>query len=127
MVLPLPHNAVVRLIRLNPPEYSSHRLRSHLKIILFHDFRGTVRSSDETYSLIAFTFPRWLDCPVPAFSNYLLSLAYSLIAFIYPGYAARLPFYYVRDGFRYVHDGLMYIWVKNEDLEVVSLQFVDIV
>lgn len=119
----LPHDAIVRLIRLNPLDYANYRLRAQLKIILFNGFRGTVRYSGKTHSLIAFTFPRWLDCPVPSFSEYLLTLPFSLLAFIYPRYAGRIPVYYLADGFRYVHDGLMSIWVKNEDVEIVSLEF----
>ena len=119
----LPHDAIVRLNRLNPSDNLNRRMRHQLEIILFNDFRGTVVSSGKIYSLVAFNFPRWLDCSVPSYAEYLLTLPFSLLAFIYPGYAGRSPVYYFADNYRYVHDGLLYIWVKNEALEIVSLEF----
>jgi len=121
----LPMDAIVRLRRFPLPTYSrrkylNYRLSLHLAIIWAYDFRGMVSYPDWPRTLVAFSFPRWLDCPVPAFANYLMSLPISLLAFINPGYAGRS---YLYDASRYLHDGNIYIWVDNIDLELVSTQF----
>ena len=112
-------NAVVRLRRFHLPGYANYMFYFHLAIIWFYDFRGMISYSGSR-SLVAFSFPRWLDCPVPTFLNYLLSLPIFLLSFIHPAYARRFYFY---NASRYIQDGNMYIWVNNSDLEVVSTQF----
>ena len=49
-----PHDAIVRLNRLNPSDNLNRRMRHQLEIILFNDFRGWIKN--EALEMVSLEF-----------------------------------------------------------------------
>ncbi len=52
--------SVVMVIGINDINYDD-RHYNRLKNIQLHNYRGNIRILDKTHSLVAFTYPKWLD------------------------------------------------------------------